>query len=127
MQKPREYYSEMRSRKLMDGPQLALFIYITELSALAFAKPKSDLSDESKAFAGIPSIELRSKYVARRLALLNAVKDDEEMRFLDYVARWDFDLLQALDDKVLPYRYTKDTLRSALGDIMAWQKEHRRA
>lgn len=127
MHKPREYYSEILHSHMLDKGQISLFIYLTWLSAMAFAKPKSDMSNESKAHSNIPAIENRAKYTARRLALLNAVQDDDEMRFLDYWARWDTDLLQAIDDNIVPFGYAKSALRSALNDIMVWQKSKRSA
>ena len=127
MRKPREYYSEILRSHMLNQSQVSLFIYLSWLSAMAYAKPKSDLSNESKAHSNIPAIENRAKYTARRLALLNAVRDDDELRFLDYWARWDTDLLQAIDDGVVPAGYARAALRSALNDIMAWQKSKRGA
>lgn len=116
------YFSEIRRRKLIYGPELGVFIRLCDLSAKGFAKPKSDLSDESKAFSGIPSIERRAKFIAARLALLNNIADDDEMRFVDIWARWDTDILQAINSGRVPYRLAKDIFRSALGQIVAAEK-----
>lgn len=116
------YFSEIRRRRLIYGPELGVFIRLCDLSLKGFAKPKSDLSDESKAFSNIPSIERRAKYIAMRLALLNDIKDDEEMRFVDMWARWDTDILEAINSGRVPYRLAKDIFRRALGDIVAAEK-----
>lgn len=116
------YFSEIRRRRLIYGPELGVFIRLCDLSAKGFAKPKSDLSDESKAFSGIPSIERRAKYIAARLALLNNIRDNDELRFVDLWARWNTDILKAIDSGRVPYRLAKDIFRRALGDIVSAEK-----
>ena len=116
------YFSEIRRRKLIHGPELGVFIRLCDLSAKGFAKPNLDLSDESKAYSGIPAIERRAKYIAARLALLDHITDDDELRFVDIWARWDTDILAAIDSGHVPYRLAKDIFRSALGQIVAAEK-----
>lgn len=122
-QKSQGYFSEIRARKLIRGSKLGIFVRLNELSALAFAKPKaSGLSEEMPGGGGIPALEAHQKFVVMRLALLNMVKDDDELRFLDYWARWDRNVLQAIDSGRMPFRYARDVLNNALGDIERGQK-----
>lgn len=112
------YYENLYKRNLIRGARLRLFVRLCELSALGFAKPKSDLSQEPPAASSVPAIERRARFVAQRLALLNRCSDDDELRFLDFWARWDRDILAAIDAGVVPFRYAKDVLTHALGDII---------
>lgn len=122
-QKSQGYFSEIRARKLIRGSKLGIFVRLNELSALAFAKPKaSGPAEEMPGGGGIPALEAHQKFVVMRLALLNHVKDDDELRFLDYWARWDRNILQAIDSGRMPFRYARDVLNSALGDIERGQK-----
>lgn len=117
-QESRGYFSEIRARKLIQGSNLGIFVRLNELSALAFAKPKaSGVSEEMPWGSGVPALEAHQKFVVMRLALLNLVKDDDEMRFLDYWARWDKNILEAIDSGRVPFRYARVVLNSALGDI----------
>lgn len=120
------YFSELRRRKLIVR-NLGIFMRLCELSALGYAKPKaSGLAEEAPSNSDIPSLESHQKFVVRRLALLNAVRDNDEMRFLDYWARWDKNILEAIDDGRLPFRYAKDAIASALSDIANEQKRNKR-
>lgn len=118
------YFNEIRARRLITGSNLGIFVRLNELSALAFAKPRACGAGEEifGGGGGVPALEAHQKFVVARLALLNRVRDADEMRFLDYWARWDKNILEAIDSGRLPYRYTKDTLNSALGDIERGQK-----
>lgn len=117
------YFNEIRARRLIVGSNLGIFVRLNELSVLAFAKPRaSGASEEAFGGSGIPALEAHQKFVVARLALLNRVQDTDEMRFLDYWARWDKNILHAIDGGRVPYRYAKDVLNSALRDIERGQK-----
>jgi hypothetical protein len=124
------YFDEIMHRKLIvgewingtclcsAGQKLGKLKRLVELSHLSYAKPKSDLSETSKGGSRISALEYRAKYTVARLAMLGHIKDDGELRWVDYWTRWNINIIQALDAGTLEYKAVKSILNSALGDIV---------
>lgn len=119
----KSYFDRIYERKLIHSPatgfKMRVFIRLYNLSAAAFAKPKSagDMDDSTPGGGNVCALENRAKYVVKRLALLHRVADDDEMRFLDYYARWDKDVLHDIDNGRLEFKYARRIINSALLDI----------
>lgn len=119
----KSFFDRVYDRKLIIAPmtafKMSIFIHLYNLSAAAFAKPKSagNMEEAMHDVQDVCAIEYRAKYVVKRLSLLNRCNDDDEMQFLDYFARWDHDILQAIDAGILEFKYARNMLNSALLDI----------
>lgn len=119
----KSYFDRIYDRRLIHSPmtgfKMRVFIWLYNLSASAFAKPKSagDMDDTAHGGRNVCALESRAKYVVKRLALLNRCNDDDEMRFLDYYARWDKDILRDIDRGALEFKYARRMINSALLDI----------
>jgi len=123
MNEQKSYFDRVYERKLimppMAGFKMHIFIRLYNMSAAAFAKPKSvgDMDDTSHGRAMVCALENRAKYVVKRLALLNRCTDDDELRFLDHYARWDKDILADIDRGVIEFKFARRMLNAALLDI----------
>jgi hypothetical protein len=129
------YFDEIMRRKLVistyingvlvvgAGQKMGALQRLVDLSMRSYAKPNTGMPGECGGGDGVPSIELRKEYFIKRLALLNHVKDDDEMRWLDRWTLWNVDIIQALDSGRLEYKATKSILNSALWDIVGEKEE----
>lgn len=123
MSRHKSYFDRVYDRRLIHAPmtgfKMRVFMRLYNLSAAAFAKPKSagDMDDSTHGGGNICALEARAKYVVKRLALLNRCNDDDEMRFLDYYARWDKDILRDIDNGVWEFKYARRMINAALLDI----------
>ena len=119
----KSYFDRVYARKLIHAPmtgfKMRVFIRLYNFTAAAFAKPKSvgDMDDTSHGAGMTCALEIKAKYVVKRLALLNRCNDDDEMRFLDYYARWDKDILSDIDKGLIEFKFARRMLNSALLDI----------
>jgi hypothetical protein len=139
------YFDEIMRRRLIvseyinghlvcsAGQKLRVLRSLVTLSFLGFVNPGNGLGGAMGGRSDVPQAERRAKYIVRRLAMLHHVKDDDEMRWLDYWAgyvnvrtRKQVDIIDALDGGKLEYKQVKSLLNSALGDIAKAQEERKK-